>query len=143
MVREPRSRNVKTWIARVLIGLVLLDNFQAAVIFLILPDRISPGFGLSGAAGSAVIQGIGLLFLMWCVPYFIAAIDPRKHKLSVIESLVMQSIALVGESILLILLPAKLPVLAESVQRFILFDGIGLLLLLAAAGFIWLPGRND
>jgi hypothetical protein len=142
MVREPKPTNGKTWVARILIGLVLLDNFQAAVIFLVFPARISPGFGMSGVAGNAVIQGIGLLFLMWCVPYFIATLDPRKHKISFIEAIVMQTIALVGESVLLVLQPAKLPVETSSVQRFILFDGTGLFLLVVAAALLRLPGRK-
>jgi hypothetical protein len=136
MDRELKLKNVKTWIARVLIGLVLLDNFQAAVIFLVFPSRMSPGFGLSGVTGNAAIQGIGLLFLMWCVPYFIATLNPARHKISFIESILMQTIALVGETILLFLLPTKLPVLTSSVQRFILFDGVGLLFLLIAAAVI-------
>jgi hypothetical protein len=142
MDRELKLKNVKTWIARVLIGLVLLDNFQAAIIFLIFPQRISSGFELTGVAGNAAIQGIGLLFLMWCVPYFIATLNPAKHKISFIESIIMQAIALVGESVLLALLPTKLPVLAASVQRFILFDGIGLLLLLIAKAVLWIPRRS-
>ena len=142
MDRELKLKNVKTWIARVLIGLVLLDNFQAAIIFLIFPQRISPGFELTGGAGNAAIQGIGLLFLMWCVPYFIATLNPARHKISFIESILMQTIALVGETILLFLLPTKLPVLTASVQRFILFDGIGLVFLVIAAVVLWLPRKS-
>ena len=142
MAREFRSGNGRTWVSRVLIGLVLLDNLQAAVLFLFLPARISPGFGLSGTAGNAVIQGIGLLFLMWCVPYFMATLDPRKHRISFIESIAMQTIALVGETILLVLLPVRSSVLTSSVQRFLLFDGLGLVLLWAAAALLWLPGRK-
>jgi hypothetical protein len=139
---EKQSEVVKTWIARGLIGLVLLDNFQAALFFLIFPNRISPGFGLTGLAGKAVVQGIGLLFLMWCVPYCIATWDPVKHKVSFIETLAMQTIALVGETILLVLLPAKVPELTSTVQRFILFDGIGLLFLVVAAVLLWIPGQK-
>jgi hypothetical protein len=137
-----RSLMARTWTARVLIGLVLLDNFQAAVIFLLFPSRMSPGFDLTGVAGNAAIQGIGLLFLMWCVPYFIATLDPRRHKASFIESIAMQTIALVGESILLALLPTRLPVLTASVQRFISFDGLGLLFLLVAAAVLRLPRKS-
>jgi hypothetical protein len=142
MDRKSKSLKGKTWIARVLIGLVLLDNLQAAVIFLVLPSRISPSFELNGVASNAAIQGIGLLFLMWCVPYFVAALDPGKHKISFIESIIMQVIALIGEFILLVLLPTKLPILTSSVQRFILFDGIGLLFLLFAAAVLWFPRKS-
>jgi hypothetical protein len=54
----------------------------------------------------------------------------------------MQAIALVGESVLLALLPTKLPILTSSVQRFILFDGIGLLFLVIAAAVIWFPRKS-
>ncbi len=142
MAREPKSIHGITWVARILVGLVLLDKFQAAAIFLIFPARFSPSFGMSGAAGNAVIQGIGLLFLMWCVPYFIATLDPRKHKISFIEAFVMQAIALIGETVLLVLLPQRISPLTSTVQRFILFDGIGLLVLLIAAALLWTPGRK-
>lgn len=129
----------RIWIARILIGLVLLDNLQAALLFLILPGQIAPGFELAGTAGRAVIQGIGLLFLMWCVPYFFATWHPIKFKISFLEAMVMQTIALAGESILLMMLPEKLPELTHTVQRFIGFDGVGLLLMVAAAVLLWTP----
>ena len=42
----------------------------------------------------------------------------------------MQAIGLIGETVLLVLLPTGHATLNSTVQRFILFDGIGLLLLL-------------
>ena len=67
-------------LTRILIGLVLLDNIQAAILFLVSPGAFAPGFELSGVTGNAVIQGIGLLFLMWCVPYLVAFLDPPSTK---------------------------------------------------------------
>lgn len=119
-------------IARCLIALVVIDNLQAAILFLIKPSLFSPSFELTGAAGDAVIQGIGLLFAMWTVPYGFAMIDPVKYRISLIEALLMQAIGLVGESVLLYLLPAGHVVLTGAVVRFIVFDGAGLALLLAA-----------
>jgi hypothetical protein len=121
---------------RILIGLVLLDNLQAAILFLVSSGAFSPGFELNGVAGDAVIQGIGLLFLMWCVPYFVAFLDPFRHKVALLESVIMQAIGLVGETILLFLLPSGHATLNSTVHRFILFDGIGLLLLFAAGGLV-------
>ena len=142
MKQQANHEKIKAWVARVLIGLVLLDNFQAAILFLVIPTRIAPDFGLSGVAGQATIQGIGLLFLMWCVPYFIATLDPMRHKVSLIECLIMEGIALVGETVLLALLPEHISTLVSSVERFIFFDGIGVILLVLAAAIVWIPRRK-
>jgi hypothetical protein len=134
-VKKPFTQYVPT-LTRILIGLVLLDNLQAAILFLVSPAAFSPGFELNGVAGNAVIQGIGLLFLMWCVPYIVAFLDPFRHKVALLESVLMQAIGLIGETILLGLLPTGHATLNSTVQRFILFDGIGLLLLFAAGGLV-------
>jgi hypothetical protein len=123
-------------LTRILIGLVLLDNLQAAILFLVSPGAFTPGFELTGVVGNAVIQGIGLLFLMWCVPYFVAFLDPFRHKVALLESVIMQAIGLIGETVLLFLLPTGHATLNLTIQRFILFDGLGLLLLLAAGGLV-------
>lgn len=123
---------LRIWIARCLITLVVIDNLQAAILFLLKPSWFSPSFELTGAAGDAVIQGIGLLFAMWTVPYGFAMVEPVKNRISLIEALLMQTIGLVGESVLLYLLPAGHEVLTGAVGRFIVFDGAGLALLLAA-----------
>lgn len=127
-----KRQEKRTWIARCLIALVVIDNLQAAVLFLVKPSWFSPSFELTGVASDAVIQGIGLLFAMWTVPYVFAMVDPVKHRTSLIEALIMQAIGLVGESALLILLPAGHEILTGAVIRFIIFDGAGLVFLLAA-----------
>lgn len=134
-MKKPFTRYVPI-LTRILIGLVLLDNLQAAILFLISPGAFAPGFELSGTAGKAVIQGIGLLFLMWCVPYFVAFLDPFRHKVALLESVIMQAIGLVGETVLLVLLPTGHATLNSTIQRFILFDGIGSILLFSAGGLV-------
>ncbi len=124
--------HIKLWIARCLIALVVIDNLQAAVLFLVRPAYFAPSFELGGIAGNAIIQGIGLLFAMWTVPYVFAMIHPIQHRISLIEALIMQTIGLVGEMVLLNLLPGGMDVLEGSVERFIYFDAGGLLLLLGA-----------
>jgi hypothetical protein len=132
---------LRLWSARLLIGAVLLMNVQCAVLFIIAPADYAPGFELSGAVGEATVRGIGVLFLMWNVPYVIAALNPLKHRLSHYEAIAMQAIGVVGESWVLWRLPTGHPVAAASITRFIIFDGAGLLVLLMA---LWVlrPSRN-
>ena len=127
-------------IARILIGLVFLVNIQCALVFLFNPSPYMAGFGLEGAAGAQVVRAFGLLFLMWNVPYAFALANPEKHRVSLIEAVIMQAIGLLGEtSILLIGGPYPLPI-ESTLRGFILFDGIGLVSLLTA---LWFVGKKD
>ena len=117
---------MRLWAARLLIGYVLIVNVQAAVLFLAQPEVFAPGFELSGAAGNGMLQGMGLLFLMWNVPYAVALSHPVKRRVSLLEALVMQAIGVFGETFLLLGLPAGHAALVDAVGRFIVFDGIGL-----------------
>jgi hypothetical protein len=126
-------RNLRNWIARLLIFLIVADNFQAAILFLFHPDGVASSFELTGLISNSIIQGMGLLFLMWCVPYVVALINPAGNRVSLYESIAMQAIAVVGETTLLILLPVKLPSLEATVLKFVVFDLGGLVLLLLAA----------
>jgi hypothetical protein len=126
-------------LARLLIGIVLLWNVQCALAFLLWPGAFAGGFELAGGAGSAMLQGLGLLFLMWNVPYAVALLDPLRYRVSVYESAAMQAIGFAGEAVLFAQLPPGHAVLQNSVQRFLWFDGIGLILLLVA---VWLVRRG-
>jgi hypothetical protein len=128
---------LQTWLPRILIGIVFLWNVQCALAFLLWPERYTPGFELAGAPGAAAIQGIGVLFLMWNVPYAVALWNPLRHRLSVWEAVVMQALGLLGESIIYLNLPAGHAVAQASLARFILFDGLGLLALLLAAWLVY------
>lgn len=79
-----------------------------------------------------MIQGLGLLFLMWNIPYLVALFDPVRHSTSLIEAVVMQTIGVIGESLLLLRVPREYLNLHTSVLRFIIFDGGGLVFLLIA-----------
>jgi hypothetical protein len=106
------------------------------------PEIYAPGFELQGESGAAVIQGMGLLFLMWNVPYIVALLNPVRYFISLIEAVTMQAIGVVGESLLLALLRGEHPLIRDSVTRFIFFDGGGLLLLLVALGCVsWIKRR--
>jgi hypothetical protein len=126
-------------IAQGLIGIVVFLNLQAAVYFMFKPADYAPGFELSGVPGEAMIRGLGLLFLMWNIPYLVALVNPFRHFVSYIEAVVMQAIGVTGETLILITLSGNHPIIHASVIRFIIFDGAGLLLLLAG---LLLVSRN-
>lgn len=104
-------------------------NLQAALVFILWPGRFASGFELTGVPGAVAVRGIGILFLMWNVPYLVALWHPRKHITLLGIAIVMQSIGLVGESIILFSLPDGHATLSGSISRFILFDTSGLILL--------------
>lgn len=124
--------------SRVLIGVVLALNLQCAVLFIVTPAVFAPGFELTGVAGESMVRGMGILFLMWNVPYLIALIHPLARRWSLIEATAMQAIGLAGESLMLMTLPVGHEALRMTGQRFILFDGGGLVLLSLA---LFLTGR--
>jgi len=130
LCRRPQGR---LWAARILVGLVLGVNVQCAVAFLWAPQYYVASFEAQGASGEALVRSLGVLFLMWNVPYAAATWHPVRRRASLYEAMVMQAIGLVGESLLLWALPAGHQALRATAARFILFDGAGLVLLLAAA----------
>ncbi len=122
----------RVWAARLLIGLVAAWNLQAALAFFFFPSRYVGAYELSGAAGEAAVRGVGLLFLMWNIPYLFALKGPRQYELALRLAVWMQLLGLLGESYILFTLGAEHEILRASIVRFIAFDGAGLLLLLAA-----------
>lgn len=139
---QRNSNRTRIWIARGLIAVVTLMNLQAALQFMLRPQMYAPGFEMTGIAGEAMIQGLGLLFLMWNIPYIFAVVQPLRNFVSLIEAVIMQFIGVVGETLLLIGLPGEHPILEASVKRFILFDGSGLVFLLAAFGMVLVIRKN-
>ena len=127
-------------IALILVGLVFLANIQCAFAFLFNPSHYLVGFGLEGAVGEQTVRALGLLFIMWNVPYAFALGNPIRHRISLIEAVIMQAIGLIGETgILLIGGPYPYPI-ETTLSRFILFDGIGLVFLLIA---LWLTRKKQ
>ena len=138
-----KKKPLSAIVPRVLIGLVTFFNLDAAFSFLFNPKGYSAGFELSGSAGDAVIQGMGLLFLMWNIPYLVALINPFRYRVSLIEAVIMQAVGVVGETILLLNLKGQHPLIQASVIRFILFDGSGLILLAAALILVLLKQKQE
>lgn len=123
-----------------MIGLVFFFNVQCALVFLLVPEVYAPGFELQGVVGAGMVRGMGILFLMWNVPYGVALIHPIRWRVSLYEAIVMQVIGFAGETLLLLTFPAGHPLVEDAIGRFILFDGFGLLALLLA---VWVtrPSR--
>jgi len=126
---------MKLNLARILIGVVLLVNVECALAFLIWPSVYAGSFELAGAQGEAMLRGLGVLFLMWNVPYAVALWHPIRHRASLFEALAMQTIGLVGESFIYTSLPLIHSLARSSLARFIVFDFLGLLSLVGA---VWL-----
>ena len=129
----------RLWLARLLIALVIAWNLQAALAFLLAPQAYAPSFELGGAPGAAAVRGIAVLFVMWNIPYLLAAWQPVRHLLSLKEAALMQVAGVLGETGILLSIEANHPILRASIQRFIAFDAAGLVLLLIA---LWLVGRE-
>jgi hypothetical protein len=125
--------NMRIWIARLMIGIVTVWNLQAAFMFIFSPSGLVQAYELSGVAGGAAVRGTGFLFLMWNVPYLSALQNPIRFKLALYFALLMQFIGLIGESYIFSTLSAEHAVLRNSIFRFIIFDGMGLLFLLASS----------
>jgi len=130
---------MRLWLGRILILCVLVMNVQCAVVFILTPALFAPGFELQGPVGEAMVRGMGVLFLMWNVPYAVAAWQPQKQRVSMIEALLMQAIGVVGETAIFLALPLEHAVVRASVLRFVIFDSGGLVFLLAAAWITRLP----
>jgi hypothetical protein len=125
-------------LTRIAIVLVFLWNLQCAFAFLLLPDYFSASFELSGVSGKATLRGVGVLFLMWNIPYAVAVWHPMHHCSSLYEATAMQATGLLGETLIWLGLPPGHSMLHTSLLRFIAFDCAGLALLLLA---VWLARR--
>jgi hypothetical protein len=122
----------RIWLARLLIALVVGWNLQAAFAFLTHPAFSASAFELSGVPGAAAVEGMAVLFVMWNVPYLVACWQPRRQRIALWEALVMQALGVLGETFILLDLPAGHTLLAGSLLRFIAFDAAGLPILGAA-----------
>ena len=127
------------WFARGLIAIVTAWNLQAALVFILWPERFMHNFELTGIPGTVSVRGAGTLFLMWNVPYLVALWHPRKYLLVLGIAIAMQFVGLIGESFILFTLPDGHALLHRSILRFIIFDGSGFLLLAIA---FWLVRKD-
>ena len=132
----PRGVRAAAWGVRGAFALVFAVNVQCALAFVAQPAAYAPAYELSGAAGTAAVQGIGVAFLMWNATYPAVIAQPRRFRSLAVVVLVQQAIGLVGESCVHAGLPVGHDLLAANIERFIAFDAVGLALM--AAAFVWL-----
>jgi hypothetical protein len=119
--------------ARLLIAVVVAWNLECALVFLLNPGTFAPAFELTGIPGEAAVRGFAVLFVMWNIPYLVALWDPPRHRLSLWEALVMQTVGVIGESLIFFSIPADHAILHSSLLRFIIFDAAGVVALVGAA----------
>jgi hypothetical protein len=121
--------NTRVWLARIMIGMVTAWNLQAALVFIGWPQVYTPGFMLSGVPGETVVRGVGVLFVMWNIPYLVAIWQPVRYRLALQLALAMQITGVLGECLVFFGVPAEYALLQSSLLRFIAFDTAGVLLL--------------
>lgn len=133
---ECKNYNLATWLARAVVGIVFAVNVWCALSYILQPQVYSGNFELTSLPGEIVMQSFGILFLMWNATYPPVMLRPNTHRTLFSIILVQQCIGLAGETWLLFKLPAGHPALYSTGLRFIVFDGVGLLMM--GAAFIYL-----
>jgi hypothetical protein len=126
------GRSAPLWFVRGALLAVLIANMTAAIPYVVQPASYAATYELAGVPGEVAVRGFGILFLMWAVPFVPAIWHPARNRVALVCVLAMQIIGLVGESLMLVGLPAGHDVLRATGVRFIAFDGAGLVLLLIA-----------
>lgn len=130
------------WFARIAVAAVFLMNVSCAIDFILRPERYAGGFEVGGVVGNALVQSLGILFLMWNATYPPVIWQPVKHKTLFIVILIQQLIGVIGESWLYFQMPAEHAALRATGLRFMLFDGLGLVLLSIAFGWLVLKRKT-
>jgi len=134
---------LRVWLARACVAVVLLSNLQCAAAFWLNPGVYAPSFQLVGPVGEATVRAVAVLFAMWNIPYIAALTQPVRHRLSLFEAVAMQALGVAGETAIWRMLPAGLPSLGAAFVRFIIFDGAGLVVLLAAVALTRRPSGSS
>jgi hypothetical protein len=131
-----RKANKFRLIASILVGIVFVINIQAGIDFFFNPQKYTTAFELTGIQGEVSVAGVGLLFLMWNIPYGFAIANPVKYYISLLQAVLMQLMGVVGETIIYLRIPDQSHMLLSgSIKRFIIFDSAGLFFLIVA-GFL-------
>jgi hypothetical protein len=131
------------WLARITVGIVFLANINTAFAFIFQPEKYISGFEVEGVAGRVIVQGIGILFLMWNVTYPFVILQPIRHMTIFAIVLIQQTVGVIGESWIYLTLPEGHAALRQTGLRFILFDGGGLLAMLLVYLLLWRTTRVE
>jgi len=130
------------WLARGAVAVVCAWNLSAAVPFMLAPARYVAGFEVGGVGGEALVRGMGILFLMWQVPFLPVIWNPRRHGACFLAIIAMQAVGLAGELWMMWGLPPGHLALRATGMRFIAFDAAGLALLVLGRVAISQPGSR-
>ncbi len=132
------------WVIRVCFAVVFIWNVLCAFQFLVAPAAFAGAYQLSGAAGEAAVRGMGVVFLMWNATYPAFLMNPVRFKVLGWVIVAQQVIGCVGETFILATLPpVGYELLAASIQRFLIFDAVGLgLMILSGAFFLYRTSRR-
>lgn len=120
-----------------------------ALFFILEPEAYSAAFEITGVPGKVIVQAFGILFVMWNVTYPPVLARPYAQSNLFVIILIQQAIGLVGETWLWLELPSGHSALHATGLRFIVFDGIGFLLMIVAywvlrsSGVSHTPTRNE
>ncbi len=131
-----------SWFARFAVGLVFAMNVACALSFVLQPQNYSVAFELSGLSGKIVVRAFGILFLMWNATYPPVLVQPNTQRTLFAVILAQQAIGVVGETWMWLELPAGHPALQATGLRFIVFDGLGLLVMGAAYVLMRIVGAS-
>lgn len=131
-MKAEKRRLLATWFARLAVATVFALNVSCALLFILRPQDYAGGFEVGGVAGEAIVRGYGVLFLMWNATYPPVIWQPGRQRALFLVVLLQQAIGVAGESWMWFMLPPGHAALSATGQRFILFDGGGLILMAAA-----------
>lgn len=137
-----QSLKAPVWACRVIFAIVFALNVTCALEFIIAPEAFLGAYELSGVGGAAAIQGMGIAFLMWNVTYPLFIWHPARSAVLGALILIQQLIGCLGETVIILSIPASSLLLASSVARFMAFDGAGLILMAFAWGFLGMRLRQ-
>ena len=127
-------KTLREWVARVLVGIVFAVNLSCAIPFFLTPGSFVDAYQLAGEGAAAAIAGMGVAFAMWNVTYLPVLFDPGRFRVVFGVVIAQQVVGLAGEIAIWRSLDAAQAVLAASIMRFVIFDAIGLVLLVI--GFV-------
>ena len=127
----PSLARIRVLIA-VMVGAVFGMNIVCAFQFIFTPARYMYGFEISGVPGVAIVQSMGILFLMWNLTYPAVIVQPAQQRVLFIIVLLQQMVGIAGETWLFFSLPAGHDLLAGTALRFIFFDSLGFVVLILA-----------
>ncbi len=138
---ENRNDPTAIWIIRLLIAIVFASNILCTIQFLVNPSGYTQQFDLEGEAGTVVIRSLGILFIMWNVPYAIAIYQPYRYPVALVSALMMQLIGFIGETWIYFGIHSLMNT-RSSILRFMIFDFAGLLLLSVAFALLFNKRKN-